>query len=180
MNEFAQHDSTWNDRLQDLLDGDVGSSERAAIESHVAGCARCRSQYAQLKRLDAKLSARIDAPMLDASFDRQVFARIEALDARARDQARRQADHELQENLRSLARTWRRGLAFLVGGAIAGVALAFAFTAWADAAGMSTKLIGAVNGIGLEDADWLRAVAIAAVGAAIGGGISKLLSVALD
>lgn len=180
MNEFAQHDSTWNDRLQDLLDGDIAPSERAAIESHLVTCGRCRSQHAQLKRLDAQLAARIVAPELDASFDRQVFARIEALDARSREQARRQADQELQENLHSLARSWRRGLAFLIGGAIAGIALAFAFTAWADAAGMSAKLLGAASGLGLEHADGFRTLMIAMIGAGIGGGISKLLAATFD
>src|SRR5688500_2944902 len=124
MNDIEQHDSTWNDRLQDLLDGDVHASDRHAIEAHIAACTRCRAQYAQLKRLDARLAAKLDAPTLDAAFDRQVFARIDALDARARDLARRQADRELQENLHSLAHRWRRGLVYVVGGAIAGIALA--------------------------------------------------------
>jgi anti-sigma factor RsiW len=180
MNEFEQHESTWNDRLQDLLDGDVGSGERAEIESHLASCARCRAQYAQLKRLDAKLTAKLDAPMLDASFERQVLARIAALDAHAREHARVQADRELQENLRSLSRSWRRVLAFLIGGAIAGIALAFALTTWADAAGMSEKLLGAASGLGLGHADSLHALMIALVGACIGGGISKWLATALE
>ena len=180
MNEFEHHDSTWNDRLQDLLDGDVGPGERAGIESHIASCARCRAQYAQLKRLDARLTTKLDAPTLDASFDRQVFARIAALDARARDQARRQADHELQENLRSLSRGWRRVIAYLIGGAIAGIAVAFALAAWADAAGISAKLLGAVSGVGLEHADSLHTLAIAIAGAAIGGSISKWLASALE
>lgn len=180
MNEFEQHDSTWSDRLQDLLDGDVGPSERAAIESHVATCARCRSQYAQLKRLDAKLVAKLDAPRLDATFDHQVFARIAALDARASELARRQADRELQENLRLLARNWRRGLAFVLGGAIAGIALAFAFAAWVDAAGMSERLLGAADGFGLGHVDGMRTLMIAAIGASIGGAISRWLATALD
>ena len=86
MDELEQHDCAWNDRLQDLLDADVRPTERAEIESHIATCPRCRLQYAKLKRLDAKLSAQIGAPRLDAAFDRQVFAKINALDARRREQ----------------------------------------------------------------------------------------------
>jgi anti-sigma factor RsiW len=168
MNEFEQHDSVWNDRLQDLLDGDVSAGERAAIESHLATCARCRSHHAQLKRLDANLTTQLAAPALDASFDCQVFARIEALDARARAQAQRQAERELQENLRLLARAWRRGLAFVLGGAVAGVALAFAIATWADAAGMPEKLLGFATGFGLENTDGLSAVVLAMLGAGIG------------
>jgi anti-sigma factor RsiW len=31
------------------LDGDLSSSERAAVEAHVAGCAACRTQLEQLR-----------------------------------------------------------------------------------------------------------------------------------
>ncbi len=180
MNEFEHHDSVWNDRLQDLLDGDVGPGERAGVESHIASCARCRAEYAQLKRLDAQLTTKLDAPVLDASFDRLIFARLAALDAQAREQARRQADRELQQNLHSLSRSWRRVLALLIGGATAGIALAFALAAWADAAGISEKILGAAGGLGLAHADSLHTVMIAIVGAGIGGGISKWLSTALE
>lgn len=180
MNEFEQHDSTWNDRLQDLLDGDVDATERGAIESHLATCARCRTHYAQFKRLDVTLSARLATPGLDASFDHQVFARIEALDAEARDQALRQADRELQQNLQALARGWRRGLVFIFGGVVAGIALAFAFTAWADSAGIAEKLLGATGNLALMPADTLHALVTAVIGAGIGGGISKWLAATFD
>ncbi len=174
MNEFSQHDAIWNERLQDVLDGDVVASERAAVDSHLAACARCRTHFAALKRLDAVLAAHIEAPRLDSSFDGELFARIEAIDARTRDQARQRADDELQQNLRSLTRSWHRGLAFVIGGAIAGVALAFAFTGWIEAAGLSEKLLDTMTGLGLAPVDGLRTVMIAAIGAGIGGTCSWL------
>lgn len=180
MNDIEQHDSSWNDRLQDLLDGDVDASDRSAIESHLSTCKRCRAQYAQLKRLDTALAQNLDAPQLDASFDRQVFARIEALDTRERELARRHADRELEQNLTMLARHWRRGLAYLIGGAIAGIALAFAFMAWADAAGVADKLLGLSNGIGAEHADSLRTLLTVLMGAAVGGGVSRWLANTMD
>jgi anti-sigma factor RsiW len=180
MNEFEQHDSTWNDRLQDLLDGDVDASERAAVESHLAACAHCRTQYAHFKRLDSALAAGLAVPELGASFDHQVLARIDAMDAQARDQARRQADREFQQSLQALARSWRRGLAFVLGGSVAGIALAFAFTAWADAADVAERLLGITGRIAFVPTDTLHTLVTALIGAGIGAGISKWLAATLD
>lgn len=180
MNDIEHHDSTWTDRLLDLLDGDVDASERSAIESHVATCTRCRAHYARLKQLDAKLAVSLDAPRLDPSFDRQVFARIEALDARQRDLARRQADREFQQNLQLLARRWRRGVVYLIGGAVAGIALAFALLSWAEAAGVADRVLGSMDGFGSENVDVLRTLLTGMIGAAIGGGISRWLADTID
>ena len=180
MNEIEEHDSTWNDRLQDLLDGDVDASERATIESHLGTCARCRTHFAQFKQLDVALSARLATPGLAPSFDHQVLSRIDALAAQARDQARRQADRELQQNLQALARGWRRALAFIFGGAAAGIAVAFAFTAWADTADIAERLVGVTGTIGFLPTATLHTLVTAVIGAGIGGGISRWLAATLD
>lgn len=180
MNPFEQHDASWHDRLQDLLDGDLQSHDRATIESHLATCARCRAHYSRLKRLDAKLSTRLGSIGLEASFEHQIFARIDALDARARERARRQADRELRENLQALTRSWRRGMAFLIGGAIAGIALALALMSWANAAGIWDKVLVAAVEFGGNDSEAIRTVLIALIGAGIGGGISRWLAATLE
>lgn len=194
MNLIERHDSTWNDRLQDLLDGDLASLERDHIEAHLAACARCRAHYAQLKRLDAKLSLKLSSATLgsmglgstgpvlmglDGSFDRQVLARIDALDESARERARRRAEHEFHDNLQALTRGWHRGLASLIGGAVAALALAFAFTAWANAAGIPDKMLDAAQGLGAH-ADLLHLLLIASIGALIGGGISRWVATTLE
>jgi anti-sigma factor RsiW len=182
MTPIERHDSTWQDRLLDLLDGDLQGVERSTVESHVATCARCRVRYAELKRLDAKLKRRISAmaPSLDMSFERQLMARIETLDTRSRERARREAEREFDENLQALARRWRRNLVLLIGGAIAGIALAFALTSWADVAGWSEKLLGTTTGFGIGDGDAVQLLVAAAIGAVTGGGISRWVAGTLD
>ncbi len=41
----------WQTRLSEVLDGELAESERAAFEAHVAGCASCREELAELRRL---------------------------------------------------------------------------------------------------------------------------------
>jgi anti-sigma factor RsiW len=177
MTEFDRHDETWNDRLQDLLDGEISASERVTTESHIATCGRCRAQFSQLKRLDAKLATRLDVPPLDNSFDRQLFARIESLDANARERARRRLERELQENLEHLSRGWRRTLAFVLGGTIAGIALAFAFIAWVDAAGLTDRMVGAAAaGTSSLQTSTLHVAVTVAIVAAIGAGVARWLA----
>jgi anti-sigma factor RsiW len=178
MTEFDRHDDTWNDRPQDLLDGEIGAPERVTIESHIATCGRCRAQIAQLKRLDARLAAKLDLLPLDSTFDRQLFARIESLDANARERARRRLERELQENLEHLSHSWRRTLAFVLSGTIAGIALIFACIAWVDAAGLTNRVVGAAAAAGPSSfqASTLHVAVTAAIVAAIGAGVSRWLA----
>jgi anti-sigma factor RsiW len=177
MTELHRHDDTWNDRLQDLLDGEISASDRATTESHLASCARCRAQYAQLKRVDADLITKLELPTLDSAFDRQLFARIESLDANARDRARRRLERELHENLEHLSRGWRRTLTFLLGGTVAGIALAFAFITWINAVGLTNRLIeAAAAGTAVANSGTLHLAVTLAIVAAIGIGVSKWLA----
>ena len=180
MSDIEQHDLEWNDRLQDLLDGDVAGSERAALESHVAGCARCRAQFAKLKKLDGLLRAKIDSPAPNASFDQQVFARINAFDAHARERARRRIDRELKDNLEMLSRGWRRGLISTLAGAVAGLAVAFALIAWANQSGAASAAITAAShGIG-SDAGLAHTLVTILIGAGIGAVVSRWLTAAVE
>jgi anti-sigma factor RsiW len=177
MSDIEQHDREWNDRLQDLLDGDVASGERAMLELHVAGCTRCRTQFSRLKRLDVLLRTKLDRPFAATGFDQQVHARINAMDDQARDKARRRMERELQENLQTLASGWRRGLLSVIGGAIAGIALALAFLAWANDAGLARSFADAASsGIGSGYAGLAHTFATILFGAAIGAGVSRLLT----
>jgi anti-sigma factor RsiW len=177
MSDIELHDREWNDRLQELLDGHVTGSERATFESHVASCARCRAQFSKLKRLDSLLRSKLERPFVGGTFDQQVFARINAMDDQSRARARGRLERELQDNLQTLAAGWRRGLLSVIGGAIAGIALALAFLAWANDAGLARALADvASSGIGTNYAGLAHTFATIIFGAAIGAGVSRLLT----
>jgi putative zinc finger protein len=44
----------WTDKLSDYLDGELPGDERDAVESHLAGCARCRNVLEDLRRVIAR------------------------------------------------------------------------------------------------------------------------------
>lgn len=174
MSDIEHHDFEWNDRLQDLIDGDGIGSARAATEAHIAGCKRCRSQFTKLKKLDALLQASVDRPGPGASFDQQVLARINAFDAQARETARRRADRELKDNLERLSNDWRRRLLGVLGGATAGAALAVALIEWMNRTGVANALIGAANNsVGGGHTGTLHTFVMLAIGATVGAVVSR-------
>ena len=121
-----EHQLAWNDRLQDWLDGDLDAADAAALQAHMADCALCRARAAELQELDGKLRSAAPRLALDDAFDAKIFAQIDAIDDSQRAAARHRLEQELQQNLQTLARGWRRALLFVVPGVIAGVALALA------------------------------------------------------
>jgi anti-sigma factor RsiW len=174
MSDIEHHDFEWNDRLQDLIDADVVGSARAATEAHIATCKRCRSQFTKLKKLDALLQSRVERPGPGASFDQQVFARINAFDAQARETARRRADRELKDNLERLSNDWRRRLFGVAGGATAGAALAVALIGWMNQSGLANALVGAAsNSIGSGHTSTLHTFVMLAIGATVGAVVSR-------
>ena len=176
MTEFEQHDCVWNDRLQDLLDRELTAAERAATESHLASCGRCRAQYAHLKGIDAQLAAASDSLSLDHTFDRQLFPRIESNDAQARDRTRRRLEREHREDLAKLSRGWKRTLAFVIGGALAGIALAFSCVAWASSAGLTQRFASAAaDSAGLQS-DPVRMLMTVAIVGGIGAIVARWLA----
>jgi hypothetical protein len=52
MTEAMQDD--WTDRLSDYLDDELTPPERAALEAHLAGCARCSETLAELREVVAR------------------------------------------------------------------------------------------------------------------------------
>jgi anti-sigma factor RsiW len=181
MSEIEQHDAEWNDRLQDLLDGSVATAERVRFESHVANCARCRAEFSKLKKLDAQLRSKLDAPNLSAQFDQQIYARIKALDAQSSEKARRRIDRELEENRAALSRDWRRALLSMASGAIAGVAVIIALITWSNQTGFTDLVIGAASDeVGIQHSGALRVLVTALIGATIGAMVSRWLTTTID
>jgi anti-sigma factor RsiW len=167
---MTQPDHTeWDERLQDWLDGELEGDAAAAFEAHLRDCTRCQHNLARLEELDAALSEATPPMHLGSDFDAKLFARIDAIDESQRLEARRRLEQEWQQQMQSLARNWRRTLAFVIPGIIGGIALAMALMAWLDSSGITSNLVaqGAAE-LGGGAIDYLRLGITAVVGAAFG------------
>jgi anti-sigma factor RsiW len=165
----SRHSQEWNDRLQDWLDGELNSADTAAFEAHLKACAECQQSVQELEELDTALVAATPALQLDTAFDARLFAKIEAIDDSKRAEARRQIEQEWQQQLQALSRNWRRTLAFVIPGVVAGIAIAFAAAGWLDSSGVTDSLVaqGAAE-LGGRSVDFLRIGVTSVVGAALG------------
>jgi len=171
------HSEEWDGRLQDWLDGELNTAESAVFEAHLAGCGECQQTVETLEKLDSALVAATPPMELDKAFDQRLFAQIGAIDEGKRAEARRQLEREWQEQMHALSRNWKRTLAFLIPGVIAGIALAFAVMSWLDSSGITSNLVaqgGAELGIG--STDLLRMGITGLIGAALGLAVAPWLA----
>ena len=174
MMSAEEHALLWSDRLQDWLDGDLAGEAAQEVHDHVSGCACCRRQLEELTSLDASL--RQAAPRLtldDESFDRPLFARIDALDAARSAATRSRIEHELRESLRSLQREGRRAILFVLSGLIAGFALAFAFLAALSSSPLMQELIVLAEHATSAPPASITAVLITSISAGVGAVIAR-------
>jgi anti-sigma factor RsiW len=176
-----QHQLEWNDRLQDWLDGDLGSVDATAVEAHLAQCSLCSAQIESFSELDRTLLSAAPRLSLDDSFDQRLFARIDTIDESKRAQARQRLEQELQQNLRELSRGWRRTLAFMIPGVIAGIALAFALTTWLDDTGLTRTLaMQGASQFGGQSSDVIQLALTTLLGAGLGLVVARWLASAAD
>lgn len=52
----------WTDRLSEYVDGELATSERAALEVHLAACVGCRTTLDELRRVKSRAQALDDRP----------------------------------------------------------------------------------------------------------------------
>jgi anti-sigma factor RsiW len=164
-NEHTQ----WDDALQDWLDGELNDANSAAFEAHLAGCGLCQGSLPEFEQLDEALVEATPPLQLDAAFDRNLFAQIDAIDENKRLEARRRLELEWQQQMQSLASNWRRTLAFVIPGIIGGIVLAVALMGWLDSSGITSNLVaqGAAE-FGGRSIDYLRLGITSVVGGALG------------
>src|SRR5690242_1959738 len=98
--------SQWDDTLQDWLDGELNDADSAAFEAHLAACGLCQRNLPEFEELDEALIEATPPLQLDAAFDRNLFAQIDAIDESKRLEARRRLEQEWQQQMQSLARNW--------------------------------------------------------------------------
>lgn len=171
------HELEWSDRLQDWLDGALAPDEQGSVESHLATCASCREHLDALRALDTELSEATPRLSLDASFDARVFAQIASADEARLAADRRRLQAELESDLARLAKQWRRTLAIIAPGVLAGIALAFGLAEYFDTAEWMRSLTAQSAGeIGIVNATHLHMLLTSAVGAAIGYLVARWLA----
>ncbi|HEY7641252.1 MAG TPA: zf-HC2 domain-containing protein [Steroidobacteraceae bacterium] len=172
-----EHQLEWNDRLQDWLDGDLSDADAAALQAHMADCLSCRAGAEELQELDRNLSIAAPRLALDAGFDAKLFAQIDAIDDSKRAEQRRRVEQELQQNLQSLARGWRRALLFIVPGVVAGIALAFGLATWLnDASVMQLLVTESAAKLGSGNSGLVHLAVTTVLGAGLGGMIARWLA----
>ncbi len=59
--DAAEYDR-WTDRLSDYLDGELSAGERAALETHLAGCRGCAAALDELRAVIAAAGSLVDEP----------------------------------------------------------------------------------------------------------------------
>ena len=164
-----QHSEEWDHRLQDWLDGELNTADASVFEAHLAGCGTCQQAVEALEKLDAELVAATPPLQLNRDFDQRLFAQIDAIDESKRTEARRRLEQEWQQQMHALSRNWKRTLAFVIPGVIAGIAMAFAVMAWLDSSGITNNLIAQGTAeLGSGSADMLRIGLTGFIGAALG------------
>lgn len=125
MQPASIHEAEWAQRLEEWRDGIASAAEAATIESHLPNCDECREYLAALDGIDAALSGSLVAPALSSEFDRNLWSRIGAADEIQRALAKQRAQNDMQQSLAALDRRWRRKLALIIPGVLAGIVLAF-------------------------------------------------------
>ena len=62
------------DRLSALVDGELTGTERDRAYAHLAGCAQCRTEAAQLRALKRKLRSLVDGAPAEAAMTRRLIS----------------------------------------------------------------------------------------------------------
>jgi len=62
------------DRLSALVDGELGGAELDRAHAHLAGCAQCRAEAAELRALKQKLRGLTDGAPAEAAMTRRLIA----------------------------------------------------------------------------------------------------------
>lgn len=179
------HDLEWSERLLDWLDDDLPSSERAAFEAHLSGCAECQSQIESLERLDAQLTAAVPTLALGEAFDTRVLAQIHSIDEAQRAAAQVRIKHEFDTSVQLLTQRWRRTWQLLIPSVVGGIALAFAISAWLDVSQLTQWVVDEsarwavsenLNVLGHGIASGVRLGLTGLIGAAVGLGLARWLT----
>jgi anti-sigma factor RsiW len=172
---MTEHDQQWQGLLHDWLDDALEPDERERLAAHLEQCEECAALLDELTALDRELRTQLRPVALDARFDARLFAQIDTESEASRLAARQRAQAEIAQELQTLTRHWRRTLATLIPGIIAGIALAFAGVNY-FAAEWSAQLDPGATALGMQSAALLKSLLTAGIGACIGYAVARWLA----
>lgn len=125
--EHRVHLALWIDRLQDAVDGALAPNEATVVQAHLSECAICHDEHRRLCAVDARLRGEFSQAFSPSdNFDRNVFARIDVLEAEKRALAKQRELQEFEVRLAQVRGSWRQLLRFHLGNIIGGAATAIA------------------------------------------------------
>ena len=100
----------FENRLPEYLENQLSPAERLAVETHLAGCARCQAFARQLQQLDAALTRAIKSPILPSDFSARLRQRIQTEGALLSEaqcaERKRRLQAEFEAGLAQLRRKW--------------------------------------------------------------------------
>ena len=97
-------------RILESQENQLSLAQRVEVETHLAGCAGCRTFARQLEQLEAALSAGVKAPALSAEFDRRLQERIQVAPAALSEAQRAERERQLQAEFEAGQARIERGL----------------------------------------------------------------------
>ncbi len=152
-------------RILDYQENQLSPAQREQVETHLAGCANCRTFARRLQELDATLSTAVKVPVLSSGFDRQLWERLEAAPAAwseaQRAARKRQLEVEFEAGAAQIARR-----SFALGNLLNHlmwpvVAIVAGWVAWRLTAGLTAHLNPEVlDGLAPTLLPWLAASAV--------------------
>ncbi len=83
-------------QVVDYLENQLPLAERAAVATHLTGCADCAAWAQQLSRLDAALTRAVQAPALRSDFSARLRDRIQTAGALLSERERSERQQELR------------------------------------------------------------------------------------
>jgi anti-sigma factor RsiW len=170
----SPHGADWGQRLEEWRDGLASGADATAIETHVASCDECQDYLEALEQIDAALSSTLHISALSADFDLQLWSRIGSSDDIQRTLAKQRAQEQMQQELAALTRNWRRRVALMIPGLLAGIAIAFWFASLVNGSdAMTTFATLLQQKLGVSTGQLVQSIVTGLLGGAVGMAMSQ-------
>jgi len=160
----TEHSAWWSIRLQEQLDA---PGPAADLETHLRGCAPCRTELASLRRVDDLLAQQLGGFALDERFDRRVLERAQVPDPAQIAARRALVERQHQRWSEALARNWR-STRHVLGARVAALAVTIGVVLAIVSSALSTsRFADAYRELVLADPQFVNVLTLFGIGAVI-------------